>query len=720
MFELVLLRLQRDHPHGVAERDAPVELTRKNICWLGSLIVQAGDRGDEAHAMRQLALVGLVVSLLLGGIAVFQTRETVQSHRNAQDRSLQAAVANELGLISGGERQTTTALSLMLVNPAVRQLLTDRSLAASPRRSDLFYASLSLATIKGFSFVPLSAACLDDGQGRQIVCAPTSHQAVFPQSLGRQFVALADSSPVGAASGAFVSPVSGQLSVAFLAPFRVHGHAFGIVHLDISIAATRGSSLLIDNPPNVNIQLGSYAAGRLTLNGPSSTHSAVTPGSPHTLFVGSGALGAHPRSTFNEGRRSMVAALPLTVGGGHQEIAVAATDTHANPDLLDSWNAGLLTLLITAVVMLLASTLGLVVSNRRVVQELSTDALTRLRNRRALMEELPRICRQAGEDDPAYLWFFDLNGFKNYNDSFGHLAGDALLSRLGRRLLDVVEPYGYVYRLGGDEFCALVIGRVEDPHALFQRARAALSEEGGAFTVDASAGGVEIPREASDPTAALRIADQHMYREKATSRDGAAELITAVLHAALAERHPDLGEHSDDVATDVELLARRIGLDEEAVGLIVKAGDLHDVGKLGIPDEIITNPGALSEQEWEFMRQHTLMGEKIIAAAGPSLDRIGPLVRASHERWDGKGYPDGLAGEEIPLGARIITICDSFRAMLDERVYKRAMSLEDALEELRRCAGTQFDPQLVDVFCRLVNERLKADPMRRGSTLQVN
>ena len=112
------------------------------------------------------------------------------------------------------------------------------------------------------------------------------------------------------------------------------------------------------------------------------------------------------------------------------------------------------------------------------------------------------------------------------------------------------------------------------------------------------------------------------------------------------------------------------------------------------------------------MKQHTVMGEQIIAAAGPSLERIGPLVRASHERWDGMGYPDRLSGEEIPLGARIITICDSFRAMLDERVYKRAMSLNDALEELRRCAGTQFDPDLVDVFCRLVVERSEPDRLR--------
>jgi len=182
-----------------------------------------------------------------------------------------------------------------------------------------------------------------------------------------------------------------------------------------------------------------------------------------------------------------------------------------------------------------------------------------------------------------------------------------------------------------------------------------------------------------------------------------------VLHAALAQRHPDLGEHSDEVAGDVEVLARTIGLDEEAIGLVIKAGDLHDVGKLGIPDEIIVKPGPLTDEEWEFMKQHTVMGEQIIAAAGPSLDRIGPLVRASHERWDGNGYPDGLAGEAIPLGARIITICDSFRAMLDVRAYKQAMSIEQALAELRRCSGSQFDPALVEVFCRLIDERTASE-----------
>ncbi len=659
--------------------------------------------------MRQLAVLGLVVSLLLGVITVSQTRESVNARRNEQDRSLQSAVSSELALVSSGERETTTALSLMLVNPAVRQLLTDNALPARVRRGDLRSAALSLATIQRASFVPLSAACLNDGEGRQLVCGPTARPAVFPVELGRRFAAVADTSALGAGSAPFLSPVSGQLSVAFLAPFRVRGRARGLVHLDLSIASAQGSTLVPETTPGVNVVLASYERGEVFLAGPPSVAATSPPPPRPALAVSRGGLGAHPQSNFSGDHRAMVATLPLTVGGSRQTMAVAAIATAANPDFTNTWSAGTLAVLAVALLALIGSIASLVVSNRSVVRELSTDPLTGLRNRRALLEELPRTCQRASEEEPAFLWFFDLNGFKNYNDSFGHLAGDTLLTRLGQRLKDTVDGVGLVYRLGGDEFCVLIDEALQDPHALFVRARDSLTEKGGAFTVTAAAGAVEIPRETDDATQALRLADQRMYREKATSQGGAAELITAVLHAALAQRHPDLGEHSNDVAGDVELLARTIGLDEETISLIIKAGDLHDVGKLGIPDEIISKPGPLSEQEWAFMKQHTVMGEQIIAAAGPSLERIGPLVRASHERWDGKGYPDGLAGEEIPLGARIVTICDSFRAMLDERVYKEALTLQDALAELRRCAGTQFDPYLVEVFCRLVAERVAVE-----------
>jgi diguanylate cyclase (GGDEF)-like protein len=665
--------------------------------------------------LRQLSLLALVVSLLLGASTVSVTNDNMRSRRNEQDRTLQAAVNSETGLIASGVRQTTTALSLLLVNPAVRDLFTQRPPSSSVRRSDIANTALALATVQRSSFVPLSAACLDGREGRQLVCGPTARPARFSPQLGRGFASLAASSAIGAASGAFLSPVSNQFSVAFLAPFRARGRLLGLVHLDINIADTQGSTLIVNHAPGFDIQLASYEKGHLMLDSPSSPVAATSLGSQASLSAGTFRIGSTPQFTFEEGHRAMVAALPLTVGGAHLHVAVVAHAVAANPDFLNAWSPGMLSVLGLSFLMLFGSIAGLALSNRRVTRELSTDPLTGVRNRRALMEDLPRVCQRASEEEPAFLWFFDLNGFKRYNDSFGHVAGDALLARLGDRLRAAMESVGVVYRLGGDEFCVLIAADVSDPHALFQEAREALTEHGGAFTVNASAGAVEIPRETSEPTQALRLADQHMYREKIGSRDGAAELITSVLHAALAQRHPDLGEHSDDVAGDVEMLARTMGLDEDTIDLVVKAGELHDVGKLGIPDEIITKPGPLTAKEWQFMKQHTVMGEQIIAAAGPSLTRMGPLVRASHERWDGNGYPDGLAGREIPLGARIITICDSFRAMLDHRVYKSAMSVSDALAELRRCAGSQFDPELVETFCRLVAERTEPDRLRSAA-----
>ncbi len=661
--------------------------------------------------MKSLALVGLVVSLVLGAIAVSSTNDEIHARRNAQDTSLLAAVNGESALISEGERQTNAALSMMLVNPAVRGLLSGRTPSSAEHARDLLDAQLALTTVRRTAFVPVSAACLVDASGRQLVCSPRQSVSAFPPNLAGQFVKLAASSPIGAASGAFFSPISHELSVAFLAPFRIGGRMLGLVHLDIGIANTRGSSLIVADTPGVNVALASYENGELLINSPSSQLTASGLGSGTVLSVGSNGLGRRAQPTLNSGHRAMAATLPMTIGVARQRVAVTATANAANPTLLNSWNAGMLGVLVLAFLTLVGSVVGLVLSHRNVTRELSTDPLTRLGNRRALMEDLPRICQTASEDRPAFLWFFDLNGFKRYNDSFGHVAGDTLLARLGGRLRETIKPYGRVYRLGGDEFCALITSPIDDPHALFQGARASLTEHGGGFTVSASAGAVEVPREADEPTQALRLADQRMYRQKATSHTGAAELITSVLHAALAQRHPDLGEHSDDVAGDVELLARTIGLDDDGIDLVIKAGDLHDVGKLGIPDEIVTKPGSLTEQEWEFMRQHTVIGEQIIAAAGPSLERIGPLVRASHERWDGTGYPDGLKAEEIPLGARIIAVCDSFHAMMDERVYKPAMPMADALAELRRCAGSQFDPELVDVFCRLITER--TTPVRK-------
>jgi diguanylate cyclase (GGDEF)-like protein len=627
--------------------------------------------------MRPLALVGLLLSLLLAVVAVFDVGESRARHRDEQDRALQGAVENVAGHLRSSNRQMVTAAGQMLVNPTVRELLDGIRLGAARRRDDQAGAATALAAFEQQAILPVSASCIDDATAAQLACGPRARGIVYPASQRHVFAAVAAVTDTGQPSPTFISPVTGLPTGSFVVPMRLAGRLVGLFHVDATVTRLARSSVLAAAVPGVRVQL------------------ALEPLPAH-------AGGGPTRwSTVVGGHRKMIADLPLRIGDTPRTLAVAASAVAANPDVFNSWDPAELAVLGLALVMLVGSITALAAAGRRTRRELASDPLTRLRNRRALMEALPRVCERADEEEPAYLWFYDLNGFKAYNDAFGHLAGDAVLARLGRRLEETVSPFGHAYRLGGDEFCVVVDQPVSDPLALFEKARAALTEQGGAFTVTASAGAVEIPREAREPAEALRLADHHMYRDKAASRAGAAEVITAVLHAALAQRHPELDEHSSDVAGDVELLARAVGLDDETVELIIRAGDLHDVGKLGIPDEIIAKPGPLSEREWEFMRQHTVMGERIIAAAGPSLERIAPLVRASHERWDGRGYPDGLAGEEIPLGARIITICDSYRAMLSERPYKRAMPAPDALAELRRCAGTQFDPELVAVFCGL-------------------
>ncbi len=336
--------------------------------------------------------------------------------------------------------------------------------------------------------------------------------------------------------------------------------------------------------------------------------------------------------------------------------------------------------------------------------EALTDLLTGLGNRRALTTELAR--RFAGHADgaPYVLALFDLDGFKHYNDNFGHPAGDSLLQRLGRSLAASVAHAGTAYRMGGDEFCALI--DVDGPYdPLVEGAARALGERGEGFTIGCSFGAVHLPAEAGDPETALRIADQRMYAQKRRGRSSASRQSRDVLLRALAERSPDLSNHLNGVAQLAGAVAARFPLTPEEVEQIRQAAELHDVGKVAIPDAILEKPEALDAAEWAFIHRHTLIGERIIAAA-PALRQVATLVRSSHERFDGTGYPDGLTGEQIPLGSRIISVCDAFDAMISERPYCPAVDEETAIAELRRCAGSQFDPAIVERF----RETLTAGP----------
>jgi two-component system cell cycle response regulator len=331
-------------------------------------------------------------------------------------------------------------------------------------------------------------------------------------------------------------------------------------------------------------------------------------------------------------------------------------------------------------------------------QHALTDALTGLANRRSFLADLKEQLATAGEDAPLLLLLFDLNGFKRYNDTYGHLAGDALLARLGASLSAAVEPNGTAYRLGGDEFCVLIRLGVLSIDATIAAAAAALSEHGPGFTVSASYGSVVLPHEAQDPTLALQLADERLYAQKGARQGASAgEQIGGVLLQALHESEPALSHHMREVAELAANVGRRLGLTGEELDELARAAELHDIGKMAIPDAVWKQPGPLGERDLALVRQHTIVGERILNVA-PPMRGVARLVRASHERYDGTGYPDRLAGEEIPLGARIIAVCDAFDAMIGDRCYRAPLGVGDALTELRRCAGTQFDPKVVEAF----------------------
>jgi two-component system cell cycle response regulator len=338
--------------------------------------------------------------------------------------------------------------------------------------------------------------------------------------------------------------------------------------------------------------------------------------------------------------------------------------------------------------------------------EAETDALTGLQNRRKLQADLEDALARAG-DGTWLVLMFDLDGFKGYNDTFGHPAGDALLVRLAGRLEKVVEPRGTAYRLGGDEFCVLAPGGFDDVAALRRRAAAALSEKGEGFSIRSSCGVAVVPAEAPTASEALRLVDMRMYEEK-SSRPSAGKQTMSVLLSALQERDPSLVTHTNGVARLATEVGRVLGLHGETLERVALAGQLHDIGKIAIPESILAKPEPLTDSEWAFIKRHTLIGERIVGAA-PALAAVGGLIRSSHERWDGTGYPDRLRGEEIPLGARVVFACDSYDTMTTDRPYQPSIAPAEARHELRRHAGTQFDPRVVDALLLVLETQRQRD-----------
>jgi diguanylate cyclase (GGDEF)-like protein len=352
-----------------------------------------------------------------------------------------------------------------------------------------------------------------------------------------------------------------------------------------------------------------------------------------------------------------------------------------------------------------------------------TDPVTSLGNHRAFQEQLATA---AATGAPFTLCLLDLDELKQINDRFGHQAGDAVLAQVAGRL----QTVGDAFRLGGDEFAMLLPGRA--PAESMATARMLVEEIGRERTavgeaVTVSAGLAAFPRHGQDPHALFAAADAALYRSKNGGKNQVQlfdrRLVrldavweareTALLRAArrLAEivdtadalregEPPREGEveegHSRRVAELAARIATRLGLEPKQAELVRLAAQLHDLGKLAIPGEILNKSSDLVEHDWLVLREHPETGRRILRAIGGG--QIADWVFHHHERWDGMGYPSGLKGEEIPLGARIIFVADAFDAITSPRPYRPAATTAEALAEIRRCAGSQFDPAVVDAL----------------------
>jgi diguanylate cyclase (GGDEF)-like protein/putative nucleotidyltransferase with HDIG domain len=339
---------------------------------------------------------------------------------------------------------------------------------------------------------------------------------------------------------------------------------------------------------------------------------------------------------------------------------------------------------------------------RHELQRLSSaDALTGALNRRGFDERIAGELARAERGGTAVgLILVDLDDFKGTNDRLGHAAGDEQLRWAVRTMSATLRPSDCVGRLGGDEFAVLVPGAgPAEVAALGARMSAALAE--GA---PASLGVASYPTDGETADALHQVADLDLYavkhgRTRRGPSAGPSELSWATALARAAdERMASSHEHSLSVARYAALIGARLGYDEAAMNALRLAAILHDVGKIAVPEEILRKPEPLTAAERALVERHPVTGADMVQRID-GLATIAPWVRHSHEHVDGSGYPDGLAGEEIPLESRILLVADAFDAMTSERSYSPAMTVDDALAELRRCAGRQFDAGCVELLC---------------------
>jgi len=359
-------------------------------------------------------------------------------------------------------------------------------------------------------------------------------------------------------------------------------------------------------------------------------------------------------------------------------------------------------------------------------QRSRVDELTGLFNRRHFEERLKEeISRHSRYGDAFSIFMIDLDNFKSYNDIYGHPSGDILLNQVGKIIRSSVRNADQAFRYGGDEFVVILPQTaMNDAYVVAERTREEIAEDmkKKEIAVTCSIGLASYPSDGVISGELVNVADTALYFAKRTGgnrvylsskilsepleeagiyarRNGLSAIYA--LASTVEARDTYTYGHSRKVNTYAVALAEAIGLSPEEVSRVSTAALLHDIGKIGVPDKVLNKKGKLSEEDWEAIKAHPRLGANIVGNI-PNLVPCLSGILYHHERWDGGGYPEGLKGEEIPIEARILCIADSFAAMTSARPYRPALCSEKVVKELRRCAGSQFDPDLAGVFIGII------------------
>ncbi len=362
-------------------------------------------------------------------------------------------------------------------------------------------------------------------------------------------------------------------------------------------------------------------------------------------------------------------------------------------------------------------------------QQSGVDELTGLRNQRALWQELSRRAESCSGAHPLAVVMLDFDRLGRLNESYGRDIGDAVLRRGASVLRSIATSPRLVFRVGGAEFVVLADLGGDEANDLAERICGTIGAQNGALpsvTVSCGVATLEAPVE---PWIALDRADAAKREAKRSGGDRvvvaartspaeramlieeleqetARRAALALAVATLQVRDRNTADHSEDVLSLCEAVGRRLDFDDVALSQVVAGGQLHDVGKVAIPSSILDKPGALTDAEWAVIREHTVIGEQILRSV-PEMAEVATIVRHSHEHFDGSGYPDGLSGEQIPLASRVILCADAFHAMRCDRPYRRGRPAHEAIAEIKRCAGAQFDPAIVEAFVAVAGDARK-------------